>query len=186
MIDLNEFIANCQQALEQTDPVQHVKELVKDVIADPAALMQAFDERAAGEHRSLENAIIFRSETLSVLDVANDPGLKTPAHDHKMWAVIGVYDGEEPNEFFLAKDKGLEHKSSRLLKVGDVAALDGDTIHAIANPKKTKSYAIHVYGGDIVKQRGRSIWNPHTIKQEPYDVNQLTEYVKEMSDAPVA
>ena len=62
-----------------------------------------------------------------------------------------------------------------------MALLDAHTIHAISNPLDRKSYAIHVYGGDIVTREGRSIWNPHTQACEPYDINRLSEYVREMS-----
>ncbi|PON18989.1 hypothetical protein C2W62_05030 [Candidatus Entotheonella serta] len=62
----------------------------------------------------------------------------------------------------------------------NVTVLDEHTIHAISNPLQRKSYAIHVYGGDIVNRAGRSIWNPHTLEREPYDVDRLSAYVKEM------
>ncbi len=98
-----------------------------------------------------------------------------------MWAVIGVYDGEEQNVFFQEGTNGLEPAGGRLLQAGDVAVLDEHTIHAISNPLDRKSYAIHVYGGDIVTREGRSMWNPHTQAREPYDIKQLSTYVREMT-----
>ncbi len=53
-------------------------------------------------------------------------------------------------------------------------------IDAISNPLPRKSYAIHVYGGDLVNRAGRSIWHPCTQVRELYDVEQLSAYVKDM------
>ena len=100
-----------------------------------------------------------------------------------MWAVIGVYEGEEPNDFFLDGGEGLQKKSSRVLRKGDVAVLDANTIHAISNPLDVNCHAIHVYGGDLVTQQGRSMWNPHTLAREPYDIDRLSAYIMDMRQA---
>ncbi|MBV1904862.1 MAG: hypothetical protein KUG75_02200 [Pseudomonadales bacterium] len=184
MFDMKDFIASCQEALLQPEPASIVKGLVEYAVTEPEALREAFAETSGA--RSLKDAALFLSDELTILDVTTPPGMRTPAHDHQMWAVIGVYDGEEPNEFFLHGNEGLESKSNRILKAGDVAMLDGKTIHAISNPLKRKSYAIHVYGGHIVEQPGRSMWNPHTLAREPYDMDQLGKYVREMRDIPAA
>lgn len=179
MFNLNTFIAQCQDALRESEPARIVESLVKEAIADPAGLRAAFAPTANA--KSIGDAAIFHSDTLTVLDVTNRPGLKTPAHNHRMWAVIGVYDGEEQNVFYQEDPTGLEQVGGRLLRAGDVAVLDENTIHAISNPLDRKSYAIHVYGGNIVMREGRSMWNPHTQAREPYDIHGLSAYVREMS-----
>ncbi|MCZ6873576.1 MAG: hypothetical protein O7G88_08615 [bacterium] len=179
MFNLDTFIAQCQEALRESNPATVVEALVQEAIADAVGLRAAFAPTANA--KSIGDAAIFRSNTLTVLDVSNGPGLKTPAHNHCMWAVIGVYDGEEQNVFYKEGSDGLDRVGGRLLGTGDVALLDAHTIHAISNPLDRKSYAIHVYGGDIVAREGRSIWNPHTQACEPYDINRLSEYVREMS-----
>ncbi|ETW92810.1 MAG: hypothetical protein ETSY1_42025 [Candidatus Entotheonella factor] len=178
MFDLNTFVANCQAALEAPNPSAVVKALVGEAVTDPDGLKAAF--AATADAKSLSDRALVRSNTLTVLDVTNGVGLITPAHDHQMWAVIGVYDGEEQNIFYREGENGLEQIGERLLRTGDVTVLDEHTIHAISNPLPRKSYAIHVYGGDIVNRAGRSIWNPHTLVREPYDIQQLSAYVKEM------
>lgn len=179
MFSLDTFVAQCQKALRESNPASVVEALVQEAIADPAGLRAAFAPTAKA--KSIGDAAIFRSDTLTVLDVTNSPGLKTPAHNHRMWAVIGVYDGEEQNIFYKEGTDGLEQIGGRLLRAGDVAVLDEHTIHAISNPLDRKPYAIHVYGGDIVTREGRSMWNPQTQVCEPYDINQLSTYVREMS-----
>ena len=98
-----------------------------------------------------------------------------------MWAVIGVYDGQEHNRFFRYEDGELIEKGERLLKEGDVAVLGPEAVHAIANPLPGFSSAIHVYGGDLVARSGRSMWNPHTNEREDYDITRLITYVTEIS-----
>jgi predicted metal-dependent enzyme (double-stranded beta helix superfamily) len=179
MFSLATFIAQCQEALRESSPATVVEVLVKEAIADPAGIRAAFAPTANA--KSVGDAAVFRSDTLTILDVTNSPGLKTPAHNHRMWAVIGVYDGEEQNVFYQEGANGLEPVGGRLLRAGDVAVLNEDTIHAISNPLDRKSYAIHVYGGDIVTREGRSMWNPYTQVCEPYDINRLSAYVREMT-----
>lgn len=179
MFNLENFIAQCQEALRASHPATVVEALVKEAIADPAGVRAAFAPTANA--KSISDAAVFRSDSLTVLDVTNRPGLKTPAHNHRMWAVIGVYDGEEQNVFYHEGPDGLEPVGERLLRAGDVAVLEAHTIHAISNPLARKSYAIHVYGGDIVTRQGRSMWNPQTQAREPYDIHRLAAYVREMS-----
>ncbi len=178
MFNLETFVSQCQAALEDSNPAALVESLVQDAITDPEGLRAAFAPTAQGT--SIKDRSAFRSDILTVLDVANSPGLITPAHDHQMWAVIGVYDGEEQNVFYQTTEGGIKEVGSRLLKVGEVVVLPTDTIHAISNPLDRKSCAIHVYGGDIVNRPGRSIWHPVTQEREPYDIHQLSAYVKEM------
>ncbi|MBL4866094.1 MAG: hypothetical protein JKY67_06940 [Pseudomonadales bacterium] len=182
MFNLKQFISDCQDAVQQPEPQLLIKELVQEAISDPAALREAFSP--TDKAKSLRDAVAFKSEFLTILDVVTPPGMRTPAHDHQMWAVIGVYEGEEPNEFFVVDENGLKKKSDKVLKEGDVAVLNGKTIHAISNTLGKKCYAIHVYGGDIVNQSGRSMWNPKTLAREPYDIDKLGVYIKEMRVRP--
>lgn len=180
MFNIDDFIADCQRALNEPEPSQAVKELVQSAIADPEGLKAAIASKTGGG--TLRDAILFRSDSLSILPATTPPGLRTPAHDHQMWAVIGVYEGVEPNDFYLDGEQGLQKKSSRVLSKGDVAVLGENTIHAISNPLSVNCYAIHVYGGDLVTRKGRSMWNPHTLAREPYDIDQLSAYIKEMRE----
>ncbi|NKB56842.1 MAG: hypothetical protein GKS00_10950 [Alphaproteobacteria bacterium] len=179
MVDLDAFVDDCKSALASDDPVAAVEGLVRDVIADPEALHSAFGERITG--KSLRDRIIFHDDELTVVQIATVPGLQSPVHNHNMWAVIGVYDGEEHNAFFEETDGTLKQTGERLLKSGDVAVLAPKTIHAIDNPIERKSNAIHVYGGNLVARTGRSMWNPRTQEREDYEIGQLSEYTKELS-----
>jgi predicted metal-dependent enzyme (double-stranded beta helix superfamily) len=91
-----------------------------------------------------------------------------------MWAIIGVYTGQEDNAFYRRAPGGLESAGGRSLAVGDTAVLGRDAIHAVVNPLTSRyTAAIHVYGGDFLHQ-ARSMWDPITFEERPYDREQVS------------
>ena len=115
------------------------------------------------------------------MNVYTVAGLRSPAHNHNMWAVIGLYDGEEQNKFYQEESGELTQVGEQLLRAGDVAVFGPETIHSVVNPLRRKSNAIHVYGGDAVTRAGRSMWNPRTLAREEYDLERSGEYTRELS-----
>lgn len=182
MFDLQQFIAECQAALGSPQPAQRIEALVKAAIAEPEAIKAAFAKAEGAE--SFGGVVTFacRNASLSVIDITTPPGLRSAAHNHKMLAVIGVYQGQEHNRFYRDENGTLQEHSERLLAEGDVAVLGPEAIHAVANPLATESRALHIYGGDLLEREGRSMWNPHTSAREVYEVKQLTKYADEISD----
>jgi predicted metal-dependent enzyme (double-stranded beta helix superfamily) len=95
-------------------------------------------------------------------------------HEHRMWAVIGVYTGAEDNMFWrrLGDAPGrsrIEAASARSLRVGDAEPLGRDIVHSVTNPIPRLTGAIHVYGGDFFAVQ-RSEWDPLRLCERPYDV----------------
>ena len=183
MFNLQQFVVECRATLKDPNPAQKVEALIKEAISEPAAVRDAFANAEAVER---QGPITFacRDAKLSVADVTTSPGLRSPVHNHKMWAVIGVYEGQEHNKFYQYEDGDLLEMGERLLKKGDVVVLHPEVIHAISNPLPASSSAIHVYGGDLVERPERSLWNPYTFDREDYEITRLIEYVKEMSSSP--
>ena len=124
--------------------------------------------------------ICFRSPTLTVLRAMTPPHYQTPPHNHNMWAVIGACDGQEDNFFYRRGLQTLEKAGERQLKRGDVIVLGAEVIHAIANPLERASYAVHVYGGDLLNFAKRSVWNPFTLEEHPYDMKLVSDYAREL------
>lgn len=114
--------------------------------------------------------LLHHAPDLTIIDVVWAPGMRLFPHDHRMWAVIGVYTGSEENEFFRRSTSptGLLPSSGRTLKGGDVVALGANVIHAVHNPSVKPTGGIHVYGGDFVNQP-RSQWRPPDCDEEPYN-----------------
>jgi predicted metal-dependent enzyme (double-stranded beta helix superfamily) len=108
-------------------------------------------------------------------------------HDHRMWAVIAVYQGTEDNQFFRRSSDGAEgaalvESNGRRLEAGDVLVLGESTIHAVANPGSMVTGALHVYGGDFVNQP-RSQWGPGDGVERPFDLDAARQ---QFHDANVA
>jgi predicted metal-dependent enzyme (double-stranded beta helix superfamily) len=59
-----------------------------------------------------------------------------------------------------------------LLQESEVLGLGADAIHAVANPERRFTGAIHIYGGDFVNQP-RSQWDPDTLLEQPYDLEEV-------------
>jgi predicted metal-dependent enzyme (double-stranded beta helix superfamily) len=85
-----------------------------------------------------------------------------------MWAVVGIYEGQEDNQFFRRADGGLVESGGRSLRVSDTLAVGDDTIHAIRNPLERHALAaVHVYGGDLIGA-ARSMWTRPGYDEQPY------------------
>jgi predicted metal-dependent enzyme (double-stranded beta helix superfamily) len=106
---------------------------------------------------------------LTVLHTVVNPGFVSPPHDHRTWAVIGVYAGQEDNTFFrlLEGCRRIEPIGRRSLRQGEVASLGSDAIHQIANPVTTKLIALHVYGKNIF-EIDRSAWDRATGNERQF------------------
>jgi predicted metal-dependent enzyme (double-stranded beta helix superfamily) len=103
-------------------------------------------------------------------------------HDHRMWAVIGVYTGREDNIFWrrLPADDGkrIEAAGATALCVKDAVPLGRDIIHCVTNPIPRLSGAIHVYGGDFFGAK-RSEWDPETLLEQRFDAERAMRLFEE-------
>jgi predicted metal-dependent enzyme (double-stranded beta helix superfamily) len=89
-------------------------------------------------------------------------------HDHRMWALIGIYVGREDNIFWRRTPGHLTAASANALFAGDVAALPVDVVHSVTNPLPRFTGGLHIYGGDFFATT-RSQWNAETLAEEPSD-----------------
>ncbi|MGA2412362.1 MAG: hypothetical protein ABSG46_18505 [Candidatus Binataceae bacterium] len=123
---------------------------------------------AADPNRS---QVLYDEPGLMILHTAVDGGFDSPPHDHRTWAVIGVYEGQEDNTFYRLVDgtRAIEHAGGRSLNHGDVLTLGPEAIHKIANPRNDKLLALHVYGVNILKNE-RSAWDLAAMREYPFEV----------------
>lgn len=182
MFHVDNFVKACQG-----QPPSVVKELLEEALRDPESIKQALaaigKDRQVGEG-NIGDLVIFQSPDLTVLKAAVPARFKSPPHNHTMWAVIGVYDGQENNAFYRRSGDDLEKAGGRELKVADVLVLGTDAIHAIENPLERTSYAIHVYGGNLPNAQ-RSMWNPFTLKEEPLEYQSMMRYARQLAGKEV-
>jgi predicted metal-dependent enzyme (double-stranded beta helix superfamily) len=166
--DLARFIDDCRTALAQHPVERAVRELVARVVSEPSALMRALGEPTLAGIQKLHH-----SPELTVLNVVWAPGMTIMPHDHRMWAVIGLYSGREDNVFWrrIADEAGgkIEAAGSRSVADKEAISLGRDIIHSVTNPLPRFTGGLHVYGGDFFGS-ARSEWDPQTLLEQPYDV----------------
>jgi predicted metal-dependent enzyme (double-stranded beta helix superfamily) len=129
--------------------------------------------------------LLHHDDDLTILNAVWAPHMAIYPHDHRMWAVIGIYAGQEDNAFFRRAAPGtsiLTETGGNQLYESDVALLGDDTIHGVHNPRDTLTAAVHVYGGDFVNQP-RSQWGPGPREERPFD---LAEARQQFADANAA
>jgi predicted metal-dependent enzyme (double-stranded beta helix superfamily) len=177
MFSSDQFVADCLEALHGGGRAgaSAVKEVVERAVSDPDSI-----EAAIGLP---EDAPVFSTwfngEELTVLHVVWPPGVDLFPHDHKMWAAIGLYGGREDNQFFRSLPGGdLEVRGGRTLHTRDTILLGDDTVHAVANPSREWTGAIHVYGGNYFVS-GRRMWPDPSRPPVEFDTAQVVSVLDE-------
>ena len=179
MFDLDAFITECQRARAEGEPRLAVRDLVQRTVARPTEVGDVLQPTEAGF------TLLHHTDDLTVLHVVWAPGMSIYPHNHEMWAVIGIYAGQEDNAFYRRAAPGastLVESGGKQLAEGDVVVLGDDTIHGVTNPRDRLTGAIHVYGGDFINQP-RSQWVPGPREERPYDVDQARRQFAEANAA---
>ncbi|HXC14616.1 MAG TPA: hypothetical protein VNV39_17500 [Stellaceae bacterium] len=168
MFDLDRLIADCRDAFAEDSSHKAVREIVARAVSDPAVVLIGL-----GEPRHAGVEPLYRSETLTILNVVWGPRMTVIPHNHLMWAVIGVYTGREDNIFWRrlphAEGGQIEAAGAKSLGMRDAEPLGRDIIHTVTNPLPRLTGAIHVYGGDFYAVT-RSEWDPETLTERRYDI----------------
>jgi predicted metal-dependent enzyme (double-stranded beta helix superfamily) len=164
MFSIEQLVDDCRAALRDSMPAAAIKEVVARIVAQPADLVSVL-----GAPRRAGLFPIHQSADLTILNVVWAPGMSIYPHDHRMWAVIGVYAGTEDNVFYRRTPEGLVRAAARRLEAGATAMLGAETVHAVANPLGSSTGAIQVYGGDFFGV-SRSEFDPLTLAERPFDV----------------
>jgi predicted metal-dependent enzyme (double-stranded beta helix superfamily) len=164
MFDKERFVKECRAALEEHDSHAAVRELVARAVSEPVQIV-----RALGEPRRGGVETIYKSDDLTILNLCWGPRMKLKPHDHRMWAVIGIYAGCEENVFYQRAELGLKQHGTKELRAKDAVPLGAAVIHAVTNPLDQITAAIHVYGGNFFTTP-RSEWDPESLKERPFDM----------------
>ena len=176
MFEPDRFIADCRSA-NATNGSSGVLEVVSAAVSAPATILHAL-----GEPRRAGVNVLHRSPELTIFNLIWGPQMCQLPHDHRMWAVIGIYTGREDNIFWRrrAGDPGarIEAAGAKALSERDAVPLGPDVIHSVINPVRRLTGAIHVYGGDFFAAT-HSQWDPERLLEEPYDVKRLLALFEE-------
>lgn len=180
MFDLDGFIEGCRAVAGDPHGPKRVLEMMRAAMADTDSVAAAVAPLAAGAGALDEP--LYRSSELTVLNVTLRPGMLSIPHDHRMWAVIGIYGGAETNTFYRRGARGLEEANHRTVDAGEAVLLGAEVVHAIENPLDRPTLGLHVYGGDLIGA-ARSMWSPHTGDEHPYDIPQFYRWCRDLAKA---
>lgn len=170
MFETEAFVAACRAALQQEAGARAVREVVARAVSDPAAML-----RALGEPKRAGINVLFADGDITILNVIWGADMHVSPHDHRIWALIGVYTGREDNIFWRRRPDGhVEAAGARSLATGDAFPMGQDIIHSVLNPLSRLTGAIHIYGGDFL-HAPRSSWDVETLTEGPYDTGGLHE-----------
>ena len=162
-MDLERFIDDCRAAHAADPSHKAVREVLARAVSDPAAVL-----RWVGEPRRGEIQKLYHSPSLTILNVIWAPYMTIYPHNHRMWAVIGVYTGREDNIFWRRCGSRVEAAGAQALCERDAVPLGPEIIHSVTNPIPRLTGAIHVYGGDFFGAE-RSEWDPERLTEGRYD-----------------
>jgi predicted metal-dependent enzyme (double-stranded beta helix superfamily) len=162
--DRDGFVAACRDAVDESDVLGAITQVVQRAISDGSAVDAALGTEITGHPDTL-----FSSSGLTVQRILFPGGSKSAPHDHRMWAVVGVYAGCETNVLYQRQGTRLARRSTAGVDAGQVIAFDEDAIHSVANPSRAWTAGLHVYGGDILNA-ARSAWQPDGT-EVPFEEN---------------
>ncbi len=131
--DLDRLISDCRKAVRGSAPQAPINEILERALSDRASVLSAL-----GEPQRAEMLKLHQGGDLTILNVIWAPGMTLLPHNHKMWAVIGIYTGREDNIFWrrLPADSSrrLEAAGAKALCEQDTVQLGQDIIHSVTNP----------------------------------------------------
>jgi predicted metal-dependent enzyme (double-stranded beta helix superfamily) len=178
MFDVDELMAGCRQARDEAEPRLAIREVLDRALERPGDVATALQPSEGGI------SLLHHEPDLTVIHVVWAPGMRLFPHDHRMWAAIAIYAGQEDNTFYRRSGpdrRTLTESGGKELASGDVLVLGDDVIHAVANPKDHLTAAIHVYGGDFVNEP-RSQWGPGPLEERAYDLASAQQQFAEAND----
>ncbi len=157
------FVADCVAANTEADGQAAVREVLAGAVSDPRAALLA-----VGEPERAGISVFHRADDLTIFSATWTPQMNLMPHNHKMWALIGIYTGREDNIFWRRSEDGVTAHDAEVLFEGDVGTLPDTAIHSVTNPLQRFTGGIHIYGGDFFATT-RSQWDPDTREEAPSD-----------------
>src|SRR5215208_2028310 len=109
-MELERFIADCRAAHAADPSHKAVREVVARAVSEPGAVLTMVGEPKRGEVQK-----VYHAPGLTILNVVWAPYMTIYPHNHRMWAVIGVYTGREDNIFWKRKGTRVEAAGAQAL-----------------------------------------------------------------------
>jgi predicted metal-dependent enzyme (double-stranded beta helix superfamily) len=149
--DVRAVIARAGSPLES---VEALEPLFTDLLADETWLPAEFQAPApeSGMGGGIGQWLVFRAadRSLSLFSLVVPPGSMTPVHDHLAWGLVGLYRGNQDEEFYRPREGGLDVLRRRPLARGDFYALlpPQNDVHRVRTTSDVTSVSIHLLAND--------------------------------------
>jgi predicted metal-dependent enzyme (double-stranded beta helix superfamily) len=125
-------------------------ELLRRVDWLPARYQE--DAPESGMGGGIGQWLLFRAadRSLCLFSLVVPPGSMTPVHDHLAWGLVGLYRGNQDEEFYEPHEGRLELLRRRPLQPGDHYALlpPRDDVHRVRTTSAVTSVSIHLLAND--------------------------------------
>lgn len=141
-------------AATREDAIAAIEPIFVPLLADPDWLPPEYQHDApdSGMGGGIGQWLLFRSadRSLCLFSLVVPPGAQTPVHDHLAWGMIGLYRGNQDEEFYAPQDGRLELLRRRPLEPGDWYSLlpPRDDIHRVRTTSEVTSVSIHLLASD--------------------------------------
>ena len=155
---VRDFISDARERIKAADSprgaCRQIGPLFRDLLADREWLPAPYQAPAAtgGMGGGIGQWLIFRAadRSLSLFSLVVPGGSMTPVHDHLAWGLVGLYAGNQDEEFYRPEGGRLEPQRRRALAPGDFYTLlpPRDDIHRVRTTSSETSVSIHLLAND--------------------------------------
>jgi predicted metal-dependent enzyme (double-stranded beta helix superfamily) len=183
------FVAAVRERIASTasprDACDAIRPLFQDVLEQRDWLPERYqrDVPDSGMGGGIGQWLLFRAadRSLSLFSLVVPAGSKTPIHDHLAWGLVGLYRGNQDEEFYLPREDGIELSRRRPLQPGDFYALlpPVDDVHCVRTTSERTSVSIHLLANDTGCIH-RHTFDPETGAARPF----RSGYANAECDAP--
>ena len=128
--------------------------LFSDLLADDTWLPVAFQEPVldSGMGGGIGQWLLFRAadRSLSLFSLVVPPGSMTPVHDHLAWGLVGLYRGNQDEEFYRPRAGGLDLAAAgrSIAATSTPCSRRRTTSTASVRPPEVTSVSIHLLAND--------------------------------------
>jgi predicted metal-dependent enzyme (double-stranded beta helix superfamily) len=125
-----------------------------ELLDDPGWLPERYQRDApdSGMGGGIGQWLLFRAadRSLCLFSLVVPPGAMTPVHDHLAWGLVGLYRGNQDEEFYAPRHGRLDLLRRRPLVPGDHYALlpPRDDVHRVRTTSDVTSVSIHLLAND--------------------------------------
>jgi predicted metal-dependent enzyme (double-stranded beta helix superfamily) len=155
---VREFVAGVRARIDETASPSGACTLIEPrfrrLLADQGWLPDRYQEPAeeSGMGGGIGQWLLFRAadRSLCLFSLVVPPGAMTPVHDHLAWGLVGLYRGNQDEEFYRPEHGRLELTRRRPLSPGDFYALlpPENDVHRVRTTSRTTSVSIHLLAND--------------------------------------